>query len=132
MSIVVGYIPTAEGEAAFGRAIEESSRREDRLVVINSSRGEALVDNRFIQPEQAATLESRLQEAGISFELVQPLRGHDAAEEVLTAAEEHQANLIVIGLRKRTPVGKMIMGSTAQRILLQATCDVLAVKARQD
>lgn len=131
MSIVVGYIPTAEGEAALARAIEETLRHQDRLVVVNSSRGEALVDNRFVQPEQAATLESRLRQAGIAYELVQPLRGHDAAEEVLTAAEEHQADLIVIGLRKRTPVGKMIMGSTAQRILLQSTCSVLAVKAPQ-
>ncbi|MBG6217746.1 nucleotide-binding universal stress UspA family protein [Arthrobacter sp. CAN_A6] len=131
MSIVVGYIPTAEGEAALTRAIEETLRHQDRLVVVNSSRGEALVDNHFVQPEQAATLENRLQQAGIAYELVQPLRGHDAAEEVLTAAEEHQADLIVIGLRKRTPVGKMIMGSTAQRILLQSTCSVLAVKAAQ-
>lgn len=132
MSIVVGYIPTAEGEAALTRAIKEALLHQDRLVVVNSSSGEALVDNRFIQPEQAATLEGRLQQAGISYELIQPLRGHDPADEVLTAAEEHQAGLIVIGLRKRTLVGKMIMGSTAQRILLQATCPVLAVKATQN
>lgn len=132
MTIIAGYIPTPEGEAAFGRALEESVRRNAKLIVLNSSRGEALVDNRFVQPEQAATLESRLQSAGITFELVQPVGGHDAAQEVLTAAEDHDADLIVIGLRKRSPVGKMIMGSTAQRILLQATCDVLAVKAPQD
>lgn len=132
MSIVVGYIPTAEGEAALDRAIEESSRRQQRLVVINSSRGESLVDNRFIQPDQAVTLQDRLQESGISFELLQPVGGNDAAQEVLTTAEENQADLIVIGLRKRSAVGKMILGSTAQRILLQATCDVLAVKVRQD
>ena len=132
MTIIAGYIPTPEGEAAFSRAIEESVRRSVKLIVLNSSRGEALVDNRFVQPEQAATLESRLQEAGIDFELVQPVSGHDAAQEVLAAAEDHDADLVVIGLRKRSPVGKMIMGSTAQRILLQATCDVLAVKAPQD
>lgn len=131
MNIVIGYIPTAEGEAALTRAIQEAVRRHDRLIVVNSSRGEALVDNRFIQPDQAADLEGRLQEAGVDYQLVQPLRGHDPAEEVLAAAEEHQADLIVIGLRKRTPVGKMIMGSTAQRILLQSMCSVLAVKAPQ-
>ena len=89
-------------------------------------------DNRFIQPDQAVTLQDRLQESGISFELLQPVGGNDAAQEVLTTAEENQADLIVIGLRKRSAVGKMILGSTAQRILLQATCDVLAVKVRQD
>ena len=48
---------------------------------------------------------------------------------MLDAAEEHNADLIVIGLRRRTPVGKLIMGSTSQRILLEADCPVLAVKA---
>lgn len=129
MSIVVGYIPTPEGEAALTRAIAEAQRHEDTLVIVNSSKGEALVDNRYLQPGDASALERRLQDAGITYELVQPLRSHDAAEEVLHAAEEHDAHLIVIGLRKRTPVGKMIMGSTAQRILLQAPGSVLAVKA---
>jgi nucleotide-binding universal stress UspA family protein len=116
MSVVVGYIPTPEGEAALDRAIQEAQAGQAELVVINSSRGDAYVDQRFVQ-------------AGVEHRLLQPLRGHDAADEVLQAAESHRAELIVIGLRKRTPVGKLIMGSTAQRILLQAECPVLAVKA---
>ena len=43
-------------------------------------------------------------------------------------ADETDADLIVIGLRRRTPVGKLILGSNAQRILLDAPCAVLAVK----
>ena len=47
-------------------------------------------------------------------------------------AEETNADFIVIGLRRRTPVGKLILGSNAQRILLDAPCPVLAVKAEED
>ena len=48
------------------------------------------------------------------------------------SANETDADLIVIGLRRRTPVGKLILGSNAQRILLDAPCAVLAVKGRPD
>jgi nucleotide-binding universal stress UspA family protein len=57
------------------------------------------------------------------------VRGLDPAEDLLKVAEEVSAELIIIGLRRRSPVGKLILGSNAQRILLDAPCPVLAVKA---
>jgi nucleotide-binding universal stress UspA family protein len=130
MTIVVGYVPTPEGEAAFDQAIKEARKSNTTLVVINSSRGDALVDNRYALEPEIQSIEDRLATHGIEHVIRQPVRGHDAANEVLEAAEELQAELIVIGLRRRTPVGKLIMGSTSQRILLEADCPVLAVKAR--
>ena len=59
----------------------------------------------------------------------QLVRGNEPAEDLIEVAEEIHAELIVIGLRRRTPVGKLILGSNAQRILLDASCPVLAVKA---
>ena len=129
MSIVVGYVPTAEGAAALDRAITEAQRNQSRLVIINSSRGDALVDKRYVPAEDLAAVTERLEREGVEHLVLQPVRGNDAANEVLDAAEKYRADLIVIGLRKRTPVGKLIMGSTAQQILLEASCPVLAVKA---
>ncbi|MDI2033366.1 universal stress protein [Paenarthrobacter nitroguajacolicus] len=129
MTIVVGYVPTPEGEAALTQAIAEAKKGNDTLLVINSSKGDALVDNRFAQEPDIQSIEDRLAEHGIQHIIKQPIRGHDAAAEVLDAAEEHDAGLIVIGLRRRSPVGKLIMGSVSQRILLEADCPVLAVKA---
>ena len=57
------------------------------------------------------------------------VRGVDPADDLIAVAEEVDADLIVIGLRRRSPVGKLIMGSNAQQILLDASCPVLAVKA---
>ena len=129
MTVVVGYVPTPEGEAALTQAIAEARKTNTRLLVINSSKGDALVDNRFAQDGDIQDIEQRLAGQDIEYLIKRPVRGHDAAAEVLDAAEEHNAELIVIGLRRRTPVGKLIMGSTSQRILLEADCPVLAVKA---
>ena len=130
MSVVVGYVPTPEGEAALEHAVQEARLRDTRLVVVNSSRGDATVDQRFMLDDELDQLRAKLDAEGIDHVVVQSVRGWDAAEEVLDAVEQHQADLVVIGLRRRTAVGKLIMGSTAQRILLGAPCPVLAVKAR--
>lgn len=129
MSVVVGYVPTPEGEAALEHAIREVATRGTRLVVVNTSRGDALVDQRYAQPDQVRTVEERLDAAGVEHLLLHSIGGREAAEEILTAATAHRADLIVLGVRRRTPVGKLIMGSTAQRVLLDALCPVLAVKA---
>ena len=129
MSVVVGYVPTPEGEAALEHAIREVTQRGTRLVVVNTSRGDALVDQRYAQPDQVEVLEDKLDAAGLEHVLLHSIRGREAADEILEAAAEHRADLIVVGLRRRTPVGKLLMGSTAQRVLLDALCPVLAVKA---
>jgi len=129
MVIVVGYHPAPQGRAALEHAMIEARRRGARLVVVNSSRGDALVDRRVARAADVDELEATLTASGVEWQLQQPVRGYDAAAEILDAAESSRAGLIVIGLRRRTPVGKLIMGSTAQRVLLEAGCPVLSVKA---
>ncbi len=129
MTIVVGYVPTPEGEAALTAAITEAQRREEPLHIVNSSRGDALVDNRFASEEVLASVRARLDEAGVVHEIEQEVRGREASDEIVDIADRLKANLIVIGLRRRTATGKLITGSQAQRVLLDARCPVLAVKA---
>ena len=129
MTIVVGYVPTPEGEAALTAAVAEARLREEPLHIINSTRGDSFVDSRFVQETGLDELRSRLEATGVVYEIDQQMRGHEASEEVVDAADRVKASLIVIGLRRRTPTGKLITGSQAQRILLDANCPVLAVKA---
>ena len=131
MPVVVGYVPTPEGRAALRRAAEECRLRRTRLVVINSNRGGKALD-----AAEAARYETELQEIrdeltgqGIDHEVRQLVRGMEPAEDLIAVAGEVSADFIVIGLRRRSPVGKLILGSNAQRILLDAPCPVLAVKA---
>lgn len=128
MSVVVGYIPNRYGEAALEAGVEEARRRNTRLVVVNSSKGDAYIDTKFANADQLADLDRRLSNLGIETDLRQSV-GADVADEVLAVVDEVDADLLVLGIRHRTPVGKMLMGSVAQRLLLDAACPVLAVKA---
>ena len=131
MAIVVGYVPTKEGRAALRRAADESLLRKSKLIVINSQRGGRDFDsdeaNRFDQ--ELTRIQGELDAEGLEHEVRQLVRGNEPAEDLIAVAEEEDADFIVIGLRRRTPVGKLILGSNAQRILLDASCPVLAVKA---
>ncbi len=129
MTIVVGYVPKPEGRAALRAALDEADRRAESLHVLNTSRGDALVDPSYASPQDLEDVRRLLEEAGVEFDLEHRVGGRDGAEEVVEAAEKQNASLIVIGLRRRSPTGKLIFGSNAQRILLDAPCPVLAVKA---
>ncbi len=67
--------------------------------------------------------------SGLDAEFKQFVRGKSAVSEIEALVDSLQVSVLVIGLRKRTAVGKLIMGSVAQEILLSVSCPVLAVKA---
>lgn len=133
MAIVVGYVPRAEGRAALRRAAEEAKLRSVRLIVINSNKGGGHLDEEdaFQHERELTEVRDELDAAGIEHEVRQLVRGLDPAEDLIAVAEETDADFIVIGLRRRSPVGKLILGSNAQRILLDSPCPVLAVKAEE-
>jgi nucleotide-binding universal stress UspA family protein len=133
MAIVVGYVPRAEGRAALRRAAEEARLRATKLIVINSSRGGRDLDDEdaIRHEDQLAEVRAQLDQEGIEHEVRQLVRGLEPAEDLIAVAEEVGADFIVIGLRKRSPVGKLLLGSNAQKVLLEAPCPVLAVKAEE-
>jgi nucleotide-binding universal stress UspA family protein len=132
-TIVVGYVPKPEGRAALRRAAEEAKLRDMRLVVVNSHRGgrEFGGDDALESEAQLEEVRSVLRESGVEHEVRQLVRGLDPADDLVNVAGEVDADIIVIGLRRRSPVGKLILGSNAQRVLLDAPCPVLAVKASE-
>ena len=116
--IVVGYSASAEGRAALQRSLSEATLRGSELVVVHTARDAEITE-----------LTEKLQASGVPHEVRAAQDTHDPADEVLRAAESTAAEFIVIGLRRRSPVGKLLLGSNAQRVLLDAACPVLAVKA---
>lgn len=129
-AVVVGYVAKPEGEAAVDQGIAEARLRGGNLIVVNSQRGgREYDDDASLRIEKDLTaLETKLKASGVDYDVRHLVRGYEPAEDLISIAEASGAELIVIGLRRRTPVGKLILGSNAQRILLDAPCPVLAVK----
>ena len=128
MSVVVGYLSTPEGDGALDVAVSEARARGLRLVVILSERGHRLGTEAAELQAEGDEVRRRLDGTGLRYDVRLTTRGHDVAEDIIGAASSEEAVLIVIGLRRRSPVGKLLLGSNAQRILLDAPCPVLAVK----
>jgi nucleotide-binding universal stress UspA family protein len=129
VTIVVGYTPTPAGRAALSTATTEARKSDRPLVVVNTSRGDALDDPAFAQPADLDWVRATLEEAGVTFTIRQEVRGREAADELIDVLEEVGAELCVIGIRRRSAVGKMLLGSTAYRILMDSPCPVLTVRA---
>ncbi len=132
MSIVVGFSATAPGRAALTTAIDEAKLRGLPLVVINSSRGDAYADPSYAHQADWDWVQATLDEAGVDFTVRQELRGREAHEEILDVIVETGASLCVIGLRRRTQVGKMLLGSNAHHILMESPCPVLSVRSVEE
>ena len=113
--IVVGYVPNQFGDAALEHAIAEARLHDTGILVINATKGDAYVDPTFAGTDVVHDVEQ------------QPV-GVDPVSALLAAMDRDDAELLVIGLRHRSPVGKLLMGSAAQELLLDCPKPVLAVK----
>ncbi|MDQ1180044.1 universal stress protein [Rhodococcus sp. SORGH_AS_0301] len=125
--IVVGYTPDKYGRAALEHGIAEAKAHGTEVTVVNASKGDALADPHFADSAAVDQLQSTLESSGVPFTVEQDTTT-DPVEALLNAMEKPDADVLVIGIRHRTPVGKLLMGSTAQRILLTCPKPVLAVK----
>ena len=129
MTILVAYVPRPEGQAALDKGIEIAKRRNEPLMVVNASPGGRQEDLSKADVQDVERVEKLLAESGVNATFKQFVRGNSAVAEIEALVESLQVSVLVIGLRKRTAVGKLIMGSVAQEVLLSVSCPVLAVKA---
>lgn len=129
MTILVAYVPRPEGQAALDKGIEIAKQRNEHLVVVNASLGGRTEDPSFADVQDVERVQQLLVNTGLNAEFKQFVRGKNAVEEIEALVESLQVSVLIIGLRKRSPVGKLIMGSVAQEILLSVSCPVLAVKS---
>jgi len=130
MKILVAYSGTKESEAALELAKTHAKIFDAKLLVVFSSEG-----GKGEKPEEINKIESDLEriqkdfsEDGIACEVEQLARGLTPGEDIVLFAEENDIEQIYVGIRKKSRTSKLILGSTAQYIILKAKCPVTSVK----
>lgn len=130
MTVAVAHQVSATSRKALVQAVREAKYRETDLAVLH------VVDSVDHDREEAYRLgvsdeiEKVVgQEASIPWKLHLAIAGSDLAGALLKLVDTVDADLLVIGARRRSPMGKALLGSVAQTVILEANLPVLVVKA---
>ncbi len=130
MKILVGYDQSEASKAALQVAIEHAVAFKAEVHIVTS-----LTQNRDLDIEDIQRVENRLQTLErslkadkISCQVHTKVSAHSPGESLLEFATENEIDEIFVGVRRRSRVGKLLLGSNAQFIILQASCPVVAVK----
>ena len=129
MTVLVGYVNNPAGHAALDAGIAQAKKDGKELVVVNASRSAQRSDSYRLGEGELKSVNNYLSRADVEFRVLTLGSEYDPAEQILDTATEVGAELIVLGTRKRTPVGKFLLGSTIQKVILEAEAPVLCVKA---
>ena len=130
MKILVGYDGSNVSKAAIALAAEHANAFKAVIIIAHSIVGGPEVPRKdFENAEKNLEYEkNRLLDKKIPCESILSVRGLEAGEDLIRLAEENKVEEIIIGVRRRSKVGKLLFGSTAQYVILNGSCPVVSVK----
>ena len=128
MTVLIGYVPTPIGEAALEAGSPRPPHRNEDAVILNSPRRGSTVDGHLVDDQAGADLVERARRRASPPASTTPTTARTSWTRSRPSSSAPAASVVVIGIRRRTPVGKLVMGSDAQRLLLELDVPVLAVK----
>jgi nucleotide-binding universal stress UspA family protein len=130
MKILVGYDGSNVSREAIDLAVEHAHVFKAEIIIVRSMVGGPEVPRKdFEVAENNLEYEkNRLLDKKILCESILSVRGLEAGEDLIRLAEEYKVDEIIIGVRRRSKVGKLLFGSTAQYVILNASCPVVSVK----
>jgi nucleotide-binding universal stress UspA family protein len=130
MKFLVAYNGSSESKAALDLAITQASTYNAKVYVITSMEG-----GHSEKPEDIARVSrelnqvrEKLEKAGTDHEVHEMARGLSPGEDIVFFAEDNSIDQIFVGIEKKSRTRKLLLGSTAQFIILKATCPVTTVK----
>jgi len=130
MKILVGYDGTTTAKDALTLAKEHAKAFNAEVYVMNSLEGGEKTSMEDIEKAKSdlAYAEGFFKDNNVPCETHLLIRGMEPGEDIVMFAKEHEIDEIVVGVRKRSKVGKFLLGSTAQYVILEAHCRVVTIK----
>lgn len=130
MKIMVGYDGTQSSKAALNVVISHAKAFSGKVFVVASMREgtEAETEEIKAMEEVLEQVKGRLGNENIPCETHLLIRGMTPGEDLVAYAQENEIDEIVIGIQRRSKVGKLVFGSNAQYVILHAPCPVTTVK----
>ncbi|MEE3851724.1 universal stress protein [Gordonia sp. LSe1-13] len=124
MTVILSYQPTPEGRGALPFGFAEARMRATDVIVVADGDSAS-------SPDLVVDLEKARETAGaadVAYKVLENDQSLSHADQLIDASYDEDAELLVIGQKRRSPVGKLLTGSVVQRVLLDAQCPVVAVK----
>ena len=130
MKILVGYKGTDVGKDLMDIAVKHAKAFDGKILIATSLAGGDKTEGQEIAKaeENLEQAKSYFDDFDVKSETHLLVRGLEAGEDIVKFAKENNVDEIIIGVRSRSKVGKLIFGSTAQIVILEAHCPVLTVK----
>ena len=130
MKILVGYDGTNSAKEALNLAKTHAKLFNASVDVVTSmQKGTEQQRDEIEQAERGLEYaKSLFEDSDITCNTHLLIRGLSAGEDLVEFATENQVDEIIVGVKRRSKVGKLLMGSTAQFVILQAECPVVSVK----
>ena len=130
MKILVSYDNSASAQEALKLSIKHAKSFDGTVVLATSMIGGSK-DNVEDNKKAESNLEygkSLLEKEGVSCEIHLLVRGLSSGEDIIKFANDNAIDEIIIGIRRTSKVGKLLFGSTAQYVILEASCPVVTIK----
>ena len=130
MKYVVAYNGSESSKRALSLGVEQAKKDDAMVYVIYSMEGgtnETIEDIQRAEQNLGA-VKKDLENKGVRFETVQLARGLAPGEDIVQYAKDNAIDHIFIGIEKKSRTRKLLLGSTAQFIILKGTCPVTTIK----
>ncbi len=130
MKILLGYKGNSEGKDIMDIAVKHAKAFDGEIAIVTSLFGGDKTKNSDLLEAEKKLEEAKayFEDFGVKSEKHLLVRGFEAGEDIVKFAMENSIDEIIIGARSRSKVGKLIFGSVAQVVILEAHCPVLTVK----